>query len=315
MFEIGLSIGALQSFYGDKDSLRIAKEIKADAIDFSLEDFNGRYDYRNPNSIYAKSEEEFCAYFLGLKEYANSLGLKIAQTHGRGFGFRDIKEEDEALIRNARLDCWATSLLGAPVCVIHAVTTMFHMDKSAQYMRNLNFQMFTNILPYAKKYGIKIATETFGDVHGGVCCDFFGNLDEFIDSYEKICSIGDNRKYFTVCMDTGHTNKATKFNGNPQVHEAIRILGDRITVLHLNDNNTEGDQHLIPFVDKSGQQISGTIDWGKTFDALKEIGYSGVYNMELHLQRYGEELIAETGAFAIKVLRNALKKRENDKNL
>lgn len=308
MFKISLSTGQLQARYGDKETLRIVKEIGADAIDFCLEDFNGRYDYRNESSVYSMSEKEFCAYFSDLKKYADELGIEICQTHGRGFGFRNLKDEDDALIENARLDCLATSLLGAPVCVIHAVTTMFHRNASAQFMRDLNFEMFMRILPYAKKYGIKVATETFGDIHGGECCDFFGNLDEFISSYERVCTIEDNRKYFTVCMDTGHTNKATKFNKNPQVPEAIRQLGDRITVLHLNDNNTEGDQHLIPFVDKSGQPIEGTIDWEETFGALKEIGYTGVYNMELHMPRYGEEIMPETGAFAIKVLRNALKK-------
>ena len=47
-----------------------------------------------------------------------------------------------------------------------------------------------------------------------------------------------------------------------------------------------------------GGKINGTIDWDETFAALKEIGYKGVYNMELHLPRYGEEIMPETGAFA-----------------
>lgn len=308
MFKISLSTWQLQERYGDKETLRIAKEIGADAIDFSLEDFNGRYDYRNKKSIYSASEEEFCAYFSNLKKYADELGIEICQTHGRGFGFRNLKDEDDALIENARLDCLATSLLGAPVCVMHAVTTMFHETASAQFMRDLNFEMFVQILPYAKEYGIKVATETFGDVHGGKCCDFFGNLDEFISSYERVCAIEDNRKYFTVCMDTGHTNKATKFNKNPQVADAIRQLGDRITVLHLNDNNTICDQHLIPFVNKNVAPIDGTIDWAETMKALKDIGYKGVYNLEVNLHRYGEEIMVDTGAFAIKVLRNFLEK-------
>ena len=168
--------------------------------------------------------------------------------------------------------------------------------------------MFARILPFAKEYGIKVATETFGDVHGGACCDFFGNLDEFIQAYEQTCAEGDNRDYFTVCMDTGHTNKATKFNRNPKVPEAIRRLGGAITVLHINDNNTVGDQHLLPFVDKSGWQLEGTIDWDETIRALREIGYDGVYNMELHLQRYGAEIMPEFCRFAVTVLRNFLEK-------
>ena len=73
MFKIGLSIGALQARYGDKEALRIAKEIGADAVDFGLEDFNGRYDYRNKDSIYSAPEEKLCEYFSDLKKYADLL--------------------------------------------------------------------------------------------------------------------------------------------------------------------------------------------------------------------------------------------------
>ena len=43
--------------------------------------------------------------------------------------------------------------------------------------------------------------------------------------------------------------------------------------------------------------------------SLDDIGYNGVYNMELALNFYGKELIVETAEFAIKVLRNYLNKR------
>lgn len=307
MAKIGLSIIHLQEKYGDREALRIAKESGADAVDFGLENFAGRYDYRRADSVYALPEQEFCAYFTGLKEYADELGLIISQTHGRGPGFLNIPAEDDAFVENARLDCYATRLLGAPVCVIHAVTTMKHMDATPEFMRKLNFEMFSRILPYAKQYDIKIATETFGDIHGGACCDFFGNIDEFVRAYEQICAIGDNKKYFTVCMDTGHTNKATKFNQNPQVPEAIRRIGSDITVLHINDNTTLCDQHLLPFV--GPRDIDGTIDWDATIDALQEIGYHGVYNMELCLPRYGEEVMPEFCRFAVTVLRNFLRKK------
>ena len=310
MKKVSIAIGAIQLRYGDREALRISKEIiKADAVDFCLEDFGTRYDYRNPESVYALPEAEFVKYFTDLKKYADELGLEICQTHGRGPGFKGIKDEDDALIENGRLDCLATSILGAPVCVMHGVTTMFHMDATPEYMHELNFEMFTRLLPYAKQYGVKIATETFGDVHGGACCDFFGNIDEFIKTYERICATEDFADYFTVCVDTGHCNKATKFNNNPKPAEVIRRLGKNVTCLHLNDNNTVGDQHLLPFVTKNGWQIDNTIDWDDVFLALEEIGYDGVYNMEISLDRYGEEIMPEFSAFSVLVMRNALSKR------
>ena len=307
MKKISLSIGALQDKYGDKEALHLAKEIAgADAVDFSLD--LEKFDYRHENSIYSKSEEEFKVYFSELRAYAEDLGLEICMTHGRVQGFKNNDSEfNEALIKNAALDCFATYLLGAPYCVIHGATTIFNRDVPPEQMRELNFDMFCKMLPFAKKYGIKIATETFGDIHGEGC-DFFGNIDEFIKTYERICSVGDNADYFTACVDTGHSNKATRYN-NPLPADVIRMLGNRVSCLHLNDNNTKSDQHLIPFVTKNGWQIEGTIDWDDTFSALEEIGYSGYYNMELDLRRYGEEVMPEMGRFAVTVLRNALKKR------
>ena len=46
-------------------------------------------------------------------------------------------------------------------------------------------------------------------------------------------------------------------------------------------------------------------------DALDEIGYNGIYNMELNLSHFGKELQVEYAEFSIKVMRNLLNKREN----
>ena len=129
--------------------------------------------------------------------------------------------------------------------------------------------------------------------------DFFGQYDEFVKSYQRIRAVEDFKDYFTVCMDTGHCNKATRF-GQPSAAECIRRIGSEITALHLNDNDTLTDQHKMPF--------SGSMDWNDIFDALDEIGYNGIYNMELNLNFYGSEVIVDYTAFAIKVLRNFLKK-------
>ena len=308
MIKIGISTYPLQQYYGNKEALRVAKQCGADAVDYNL----CHEDYRNENSPYSKSEAEFVEYFTNLRKYAESIGLIINQTHGRLPGLKNEKEHDDALIENARLDCYATSLLGASTCVIHAVTTMFHMEESPEFMHELNLRQFGSILPFAKQYNVKVATETFGDVHGGAKCDFFGNNCEFIKSYnltkERFPEYAD---YFTVCMDTGHTNKATKFNNNPLPPQAIREIGSDITVLHLNDNTTDGDQHLIPFLGTKGWKIPGTINWDETFDALDEIGYNGVYNMELELVRYGDEVMDYVVRLAVAALRNFISKRKS----
>ena len=295
MKQISIAIEQLQLKYGDEEALRIAKRIGADAVDFSL----CMHDVLKPESIYSKSDDEIKAYFSHIKDIAEKTGIKIGQTHGRVPGFKDIPEEDNILLENARRDFIATAALGAPVCVTHAVTTIFMgPDAPRKKMHALNFDMFTKILPYAKENNIIIATETFGDAVKFNSCDFFGNINEFIITYNKVCAVKDFEKYFKICVDTGHSNKAMRF-GNPTPADVIRMLGKNIVALHLNDNDTFTDQHKIP--------RTGTIDWDDVLNALDEIGYDGIYNMELALSHFGKNFEIEEAEFAIKVMRKMLK--------
>ncbi len=295
---VGISLGNLQSKFGDEEALRIAKSIGADAVDFNVHG----HDYRKASSLFSKSDEEIYEYYDNLRKVADELGLVISQTHGRISGFKNIASEDDALVSNMRLDCLATSALNSPYCVVHSSTTI-HLgpDAPAELMHSVNLDMFKRFIPFAKKYGIKIASETFGDASNFNCCDFFGNIDEFVKSYNDVCAIDDNKEYMAICMDTGHSNKAMRFN-NPTPADVIRRLGNDIKVLHLNDNDTLTDQHKIP--------LTGCIDWNDVFDALDEIGYDGVYNMELNLRVIGgKNLEVETADYAIKVMKNLLKNR------
>ena len=154
---ISISTFYFQQTLGDSGALALAAEIGADGVDLNLCD----YDDRWAGNIYQKSDEEIVAYFTGLRDYAASLGLTIAQTHGRITGYRSEPVEDAALIRNARLDCLATRALGAPVCVMHTVSNyVYGADATAALMHEKNDEFFLAVLPFAKEYGIRIATET-----------------------------------------------------------------------------------------------------------------------------------------------------------
>ncbi len=296
MKKISLSTFSFQSVYDDFKTLEAAKNAGADAVDFSL----GSESYLNESSIYSKSDAEIIEYYKSLKAKADELGIEFAQTHGRGEGFKNIPDEDEALIENARRDCLATAVLGAKICVFHTATTIFlGPDAAPGLMHRLNTEMFRRILPFAKEYNIIVATETFGDAVCYDCCDFFGNIKEFIKGYNDVCAIDDYADYFKICMDTGHSNKAMRYD-NPKPAEVIRMLGKNICCLHLHDNDTYTDQHKIP--------LSGTIDWNDVMSALSEVGYSGYYNLEVSLNCFGEEIKENTAKFAVDVMRNILSK-------
>ena len=73
-----------------------------------------------------------------------------------------------------------------------------------------------------------------------------------------------------ICLDTSHLN----IGGPSDPAGFVRAVGDRLTALHLCDNDHSGDQHLLPFA-------RGTVPWLELFPALKEIGYKGLLNWEI----------------------------------
>ncbi len=293
--EIGLAIGLLQSQYGDIDALDKAKQLGFDAVDFSLEN----RDFRRENDTYSKSDDEIYSYYKAVGEHARAIGLIISQTHGRIRGFRPDRSEDSAVLENARRDCLATSALGAPVTVMHSITTCwFGPDFPAEEMREINFNMFSLILPFAETYGVNLALETFGDAPDYGCCDFFGDPTELYNCFMRLKNETAYGDRLSVCIDTGHCNKASRF-GQPKPADVIRMFGSNISCLHLNDNDILTDQHKPP--------RTGSIDWVDVMKALAEVEYGGVYNMELDLRCFGKELFLSTAAFSAELMRDILK--------
>lgn len=298
--KISISIGGFQQWYGDRRALEIAKEIGAEAVDYDL---SCVYNYRREGNIYAKSDEEIVAYAKEMATCAAELGLEIGQTHGRGEALRGEEhvEFNHHQLENLRRDFLFTAALGAPICVIHAVPTVaFPLDAAPQLLRDANFRLFTAACGFAKQYGVKVATETFGDAPPHDLCDFFGNIDEFIKSYNRVCAVEDYKDHYVTCADTGHSNKASRF-GNPTPADVIRMLGGSLACLHLNDNDTLTDQHKL--------LTTGCIDWDDVFDALDEVNYQGNYNLELNLTHVSQHFAVEEGAYAIRVLKEILRMR------
>lgn len=292
---IGLSTFTLQSLYGDLKALEIAKEVGADAVDFSLDSQCSL----NENSLYSKSEEEIIAHYTAVKKKADELGLVISQTHGRLRIYFNDPIKDEAVFKDGRTDCMVTKILGAPYTVMHAIaTSVTGPEADGNFMHELCFNTFERLLKYAKEFGVKIAMETMGDAPVYGCCDYFGYLSQFKKAYDRISAHEDNADYFCCCIDTGHVNKAMRFDNNPTPATFIRAMGSAVKCLHLNDNNTLTDQHKPP--------MTGVIDWNDVLSALDEIGYDGVYNLELNLQHFGKGFEKETAEFSIKLLRHML---------
>ncbi len=70
-------------------------------------------------------------------------------------------------------------------------------------------------------------------------------------------------------MTQGHLH----LNGKSQ-REYILKAGKQLRAIHIADNEGQWDQHLMPFT-------SGKIDFFEVVSALREIGYDGLFNLEI----------------------------------
>ena len=72
-----------------------------------------------------------------------------------------------------------------------------------------------------------------------------------------------------VCLDTGHT----LLSGVDGV-EFIRSSGPRLKAMHIHENIGPKDDHVLPYE-------QGTIPWDQVLAALSQIGYKGLFSLEI----------------------------------
>lgn len=228
----------------------------------------------NPNS----NVDNYKELAEKIRKKAESRGLTVCQTHApTPTGLLKVGGMDyvkELTVRSLEF----SSLLGAEAAIVHPIQDPAHKlgDKSV-YERNMDY--FRYLLPYCEKYNIKIAIENMcktnpksGVVLDGVCAhpiEFMKYIDD-LDS-----------EYATGCLDTGHCAATGR-----DPYDLLRIMGgDRITCLHIHDNDFKSDMHYLPY--------TVSHDWEEFCKALAEINYKGNFTLEASnfIVKFPEEFI------------------------
>jgi len=78
-----------------------------------------------------------------------------------------------------------------------------------------------------------------------------------------------------MCYDSGHGNMQRSLGRGV---EMLARFGHRLMALHLHDNDTTDDMHLLPF--------DGTTDWPAQMRAIAETGYRGPTTLEVVNEGY-----------------------------
>ena len=193
-------------------------------------------------------------------------------------------EEDpelfEAVMRRA-ID--VAAFLGASKGVIHPTGkpnpyTEEFIKKA--FERNLNF--LSPFVEYGEKKGVKLAVENMRSPKEREGLHRFGSLASELMMIVDALGV-------ETCWDFGHAHCTSL----KMQSEEIETLGKTLTVLHVNDNHSAGeDEHLLPFF--------GTVDWKDAMAGLGKVGYTGYFNYECRMVRLpqNDKLRENIGVYA-----------------
>ncbi len=246
--------------------------------------------------IYTSSEMQADEILIYEKNLASDAGIEISQVHGpwrwppRDYEKSDREERMESMKRSIRF----TSVLGCKNWVVHPIMPFGIEDIGTPNEKNtwdMNLEFMTELLKTAKEYGVTICLENMPMLKF--------SLAKPADILRFVQTIDDEN--FKICFDTGH---AAVFEYESLiVEDEIRRLGDQIKTLHVHDTMYACDLHLMPY--------SGVIDWKKFKQALDDIGFDGVFSLEVlpsrklpdsifdgigrHIYKIAEDIVGKKG--------------------
>ena len=240
------------------------KRIGFDCVNLSLEE----------NKLNAKTQAKEIETIV---RYANDLGMPFRLSH---LPFAAAEED----MRNA-ID--VTKMLGVDYTVVHPiapVTPTAEYDEKAAYEQNKPY--LSAIIEYANKVGVTVVIENMRlGYRDGSVKRYCADLDSLIRQADEL-GIG-------ICWDTGHGHAAGHIQS-----EALMAMGDRVKMLHINDNYGMGDYHLAPFL--------GNIDWQDTMNGLSAIGFDGIFSYEVSSKNIPDEACFAHGRYMIDAAKTLL---------
>lgn len=264
--KISTEIASASRIVGEEKAVELIAKAGFDAWDFSMTPMC-KYDWGNKcllDNDHPLAGNNYLAFARKLKQIGLDNGIHCNQSHAP---FPTYCDEIRGYLKRA-IECTAEA--GGKICIIHPDNY-----KSAEE----NAEIYFELLPFAKECDVKIATENMFNWNNGPAPAACSSPESFLEHLKAV-----NDDYFVACLDIGHAELKTL---NTSAVEMIKALGDYVQALHIHDNNTQGDNHQIPF--------SMSIDFEAVAKALKEINYKGYLTLEAdaYLKEYDKDNVFE----------------------
>ena len=146
--------------------------------------------------------------------------------------------------------------------------------------RNTTLELLSPFVEHAARVGLDVVVENMRVQSGKMQCH------RYCMTAEELCDLADTLG-IGICWDFGHAH----LSGLKQ-SKALALVGDRLKVVHVNDNGGIEDDHVLPF--------SGQVDWKDAMHGLALTGFDGPFNFELAV-RAPAELRRSYAAFMVDI--------------
>lgn len=268
MMRLGLNVtsssGSGYSKYWGENSFKMMKEFGYSTVDSGILASSRGEFY---DMVYKADPQSRNALLSHERSLAEQAGLVIHQAHAPCISLSRALTEQESsgLIRDIKIAIESCVVLGCQYLVIHPFMPNGWSDRGSSCAADTfskNVAYIRTLSEAAEAHGITLCLENMP------CIGFSISTPEEVLAVLKAV----DRENVKMCFDTGHVPAFWKQRLN--VGEELRTCGEWVKVLHVHDNYGGADQHNFPGM--------GLIDWKDVKMALEEIGFDGVFSLELN---------------------------------
>jgi len=196
-----------------------------------------------------------------VQETLNELSMNMPQAHlllGANL-VHDNVEKRNADFARVYDELTVCADVGVEVAVIHPGGAV------SEELHSLRIEQFKSLAKQAQSVGVRVAIENMMDSQSQ---RRYGS--QIAELHELIDAVGSDM--LGICFDTSHAN-VQKLN----LAEAVEECDVRLIATHISDNDGTGDQHKMPGYAR--------INWIPVVQALRDIEYQGVFNLEIPGER------------------------------
>lgn len=242
-----------------------------DGIDVSFDLFS---DLGNPLCV----EGDIYSVLYSLGNRAKFHGLTLPVCHLPFYMPNpDDTSKMKPFVRSLIEGIKAAAYLKIPTAVVHPIV---RHSSACNYIkwREENMTFLSPLRDLAEKYGITLAIENMTGI------PYPSQPKELVfGSRAKDVRLLADKLDCGVCWDFGHAN----LTGLCQSAE-LHTVGERLSMLHIHDNDGRLDNHLNPF--------AGKIDWADAAEGLRAIGFASMawscLNLEIKTSHLPSEPMA-----------------------